>query len=332
MNILRLPPYADSLVEYTVPGEDTYSVIIKDHDGDSIVAEYNEVVSYGEDTISIPWVITEINGDGDEVVAVDFRKYDEFYYLEIIDSNSDPVVQDTITVERPYVDPSTLTTEGYTLAQATKDEMIARAMIDSITDGFYFKSSWMETTGEGTDYMPLWPRTYKILKVYENSKLVYDSSQENPALGNEWNYIITKDKSAITKDPTYYVDQYNRSESNPNPSFIAVSDSIGIFETDDSANTFTFRPGVTFPVGVDYIFLLETGYKIVPSDIKEATLMLIDDLKCGKLDYYKRYITSYSTDQFRIQMDKSVIDGTGNILVDKILDKYVTNIKKMRML
>jgi hypothetical protein len=70
----------------------------------------------------------------------------------------------------------------------------------------------------------------------------------------------------------------------------------------------------------------------VPSDIKEATLMLIDDLKCGKLDYYKRYITSYSTDQFRIQMDKSVIDGTGNILVDKILNKYVNNVKKMRML
>ena len=51
--------------------------------------------------------------------------------------------------------------------------------------------------------------------------------------------------------------------------------------------------------------------------------MLIDDLKCGKLDYYKRSIVNYSTDQYRIQIEKSALNGTGNILVDKILDKYI---------
>jgi hypothetical protein len=50
--------------------------------------------------------------------------------------------------------------------------------------------------------------------------------------------------------------------------------------------------------------------------------MLIYDIKCGKLDYYKRYVKNYSTDQFKIQYDERLIDGTGNILVDKILDKY----------
>jgi hypothetical protein len=331
MNILRLPPYADSFAEYEVPAQDTYSIYIRSHDRDELLASYTETVSYGEDTVTIPWVITELDEDDNEVVLVDFRKYDEYYYLEIQNSDDEIIVEDTLTVERPYVDPNSLVATGYTLAQATKDEMIARAIIDSATDGFYLKSSWMETIGEGTDYVPLWTKTYKILEAYENDELVYDSSLETPALG-DWNYVITKDKSAITKSPVNYVGEYNRSESNPNPTFIGVSDSIGIFETDDSANTFTFRPGVSFPSRFDYRFLLEQGYKIVPSDIKEATLMLIDDLKCGKLDYYKRYITSYSTDQFRIQMDKSVIDGTGNILVDKILNKYVTNIKKMRML
>jgi hypothetical protein len=72
--------------------------------------------------------------------------------------------------------------------------------------------------------------------------------------------------------------------------------------------------------------LLETGYKVVPYDIQDATLMLIDDIKCGKLDYYKRYIKNYSTDQFKIEYDKRLIDGTGNILVDKILEKYKENI------
>jgi hypothetical protein len=51
-------------------------------------------------------------------------------------------------------------------------------------------------------------------------------------------------------------------------------------------------------------------------------------LKCGKLDYYKRYISAYNTDQFRIQFDKSMMDGTGNFIVDKILEKYETTITK----
>lgn len=332
MNILRLPPYAGSFAEYEVLEEDTYSIYVRSHDSDELLASYTETVSYGEDTITIPWVITELDEDDNEVVLVDFRKYDEYYYLEIHDSSSEIIVQDTLTVERPYVDPASLVTEGYSLAQATKDEMIARAIIDSATDGFYLKSNWMETTGEGTDYVPLWEKTYKILEAYENDVLVFDSNREGSGALGDWDYLITKDKSAITKALVNYSGEYNRLESNANPTFIAVSDSIGIFETDDSANTFTFRPGASFPLRADYRFLLEQGYKIVPSDIKEATLMLIDDLKCGKLDYYKRYITSYSTDQFRIQMDKSVIDGTGNILVDKILNKYVNNVKKMRML
>ena len=55
---------------------------------------------------------------------------------------------------------------------------------------------------------------------------------------------------------------------------------------------------------------------------------MMEDIKCGKLDYYKRYVTAYNTDQFRIQFDKSVLNGTGNMLVDKILDKYANTILK----
>ena len=54
--------------------------------------------------------------------------------------------------------------------------------------------------------------------------------------------------------------------------------------------------------------------------------MLIDDIKCGRLDYYKRYVKNYSTDQFKIEYDKRLMEGTGNILVDKILEKYKENI------
>lgn len=331
MNILRLPPYSEIFAEYDVPGDDTYTLIIKKYDRDETILEQPYVASFGEYKLEIPWKPMGVDESGASVAVFDFSQYDETYYLEILDSSGETIIQDTLTVERPYVNPLSLVTADYTISQAKKDELVARSIIDSITGGFYFKTNWMEVTGEGTDYMPLWERTYKILKVFENAELVFDSSLEVPELG-DWGYMITKDKSAITKSVVGYEGAYNRSESNQNPLFIAVSDSIGIFETDDSFNTFTFKPGVSFPSRWDYLFFLEGGYKVVPSDIKEATLMLMEDLKCGKLDYYKRYVTSYSTDQFRIQMDKSVIDGTGNILVDKIINKYINNVKKLRML
>ena len=34
----------------------------------------------------------------------------------------------------------------------------------------------------------------------------------------------------------------------------------------------------------------------------------------------------YSTDQFKVEYNKNSFEGTGNILVDKILDKYKENI------
>ena len=72
--------------------------------------------------------------------------------------------------------------------------------------------------------------------------------------------------------------------------------------------------------------MVDYGYITVPADIEYATKLLIEDLKCGKLDYYKRYVTAYSTDQFKLQFDKAMLSGTGNFLVDKILEKYVKTI------
>jgi hypothetical protein len=82
----------------------------------------------------------------------------------------------------------------------------------------------------------------------------------------------------------------------------------------------------------DYLITVEYGYTTVPSDIIRATEMLVHDLECGKLDYYKRFISSYNTDQYRIQFDKGLFEGTGNIIVDKILSKYAKSITKLGVL
>jgi hypothetical protein len=100
-------------------------------------------------------------------------------------------------------------------------------------------------------------------------------------------------------------------------------------QSDTIDTTFIYRG---FARGWDYRFVVEHGYETVPSDIRRATEMLIHDIDCGKLDYYKRYISSYNTDQFKIQFDKGLFEGTGNIIVDKILSKYAKSIKKIGVL
>lgn len=324
--VLRLPPYP-LYVTYTVPDETAeYILVIED------VAEQSEIEEFisgesGGDSSSTGKITYELNGD--------FVKYDKSYavtvYEDIDGERGDIVLEDNLQIERPYIDPTELArsfneTSATEIAKYKEYESLARAIIDTVVDGFYYRRKYIEVVGQETDYMPLWDRTHKILKVYENAELVYDiDNEDGPALV-DYTFVITKDKTAITKDPVAAVDSVNRAERRPARLPVASSDSFGIFDTEDSGNIQTITPGVGFPEGVDYIFLVETGYKVVPIDIQDAVKLLIEDIKCGKLDYYKRYVKNYSTDQFKIEYDKRMIDGTGNIIVDKILAKYVDNI------
>lgn len=226
-------------------------------------------------------------------------------------------IVDTISVVRPYVDPNTLGTTASEIADYAKNEMIARAIIDSQLGSvnFYNKKSVYDVIGNGLDYMPIWKDVNRVLKVYENNVLVFDIDTPET---NAFDYQITLDKTAITK---VFTEQTNLiTASNPQLP-IANSD-----------YAYGQRNLGTFVKGNDYIFVLDTGYKNVPSDIQRAAEMLIDDLKCGKLDYYQRYVTGYNTDQFRIQFDKKVLEGTGNIIVDKILSKYNKSITRVGVL
>jgi len=322
MQILRLPPYPLS-VTYTVPDANADYIIVIEN-----VAEQTEVEEAVESNASKE-ITYSLDGN--------FVKYDKSYALTIYEDGGssgetlvrgDIVVEDNLEIMRPYVDPTPLATSGTAsdIALYKSYENLARAIIDSIAGGFYYDRTYLEVVGQGNDYLPLWKKTHKLLKVYENAELVYDiDAEDGPALV-EYTFLITKDKTAITKDPLENVDSINRAERRYSRIPVGVSDSMRLFDTEDSGNTQTIVPGVAFSEGADYIILAETGYKVVPYDIQDATLMLIDDIKCGRLDYYKRYVKDYSTDQFKIQYDKILFEGTGNILVDKILNKYKENI------
>jgi hypothetical protein len=319
MELFRKPPYPLT-ASYDVPDANFgYIVILKDK-------ERNEVLDMVALSSNSSYKILYQVPDS---IAL----YDDFYSFEVYEDQGDQlgeiVVEDNLEIVRPYVDPEKLGSTATEISEYIQYEKIARAVIDSITGGFYYNKYIMQVSGLGADYIPIWNRARKILKVYENSVLVYDinNTETGPALG-DWNYFITRDKTSITKESVAPIIDFNRSEQKQTNLRIAESDSYTLFDTADSGVVFTVSSGSLFPEGYDYTFELEQGYKVVPNDIGDATLMLIEDIKCGKLDYFKRYITSYSTDQFKIQIDKSSFDGTGNILVDKILSKYVNDMGK----
>lgn len=236
--------------------------------------------------------------------------YDGEYKVTVED------IEEYFNVVRPYIDPTTKGTTASDIAAYAKQEEIARAIIDSvIPEGFYYKKKIIETTGLGTDYLPLWVDAKKVLSVHENNKLVYESSNANlyPI-----KYEITKDKSAVTVS---YDGEFNRAESAPNILPAAYSDLVDL--------EFRYRGFVkTF----DYRVMLAVGYNRIPSDIVRATEILIDEIACGKLDYYTRYVNAYDTDQFKLKFDGRVFEGTGNIIVDKILSKYAKSIRTVGVL
>lgn len=301
MEILRVPPYETIAVNFVVPS------------GYSNIDIYARVTDMAD--LSIQGIEFLDSSTGDDLEISLPGRYDNNYRVElfkIVSGTEVLIYEEFYELIRPYVDPNTLGTTASEIAEYTTLELVARSMIDTFCpEGFYNKKVAVIGTGNGSDYFPLWEKVYRVFKVYENNQLVYDRA--TPDL-NEHEYSITSDKTAIQKIRDGVVNRYESTAQN----LPIASGDLAYYGYD----------GTGFPSGYDYTFIVDYGYLTIPADIEYATKLLIEDLKCGKLDYYKRYVTSYNTDQFRIQFDKVMLSGTGNFLVDKILEKYVKNIVK----
>jgi hypothetical protein len=302
MEILRVPPYDDIVVNFVVP--------LGYEDADI----YARVTDMADLSVQVLEFLGWSTGDNINIYLP--GRYDNNYRVEIykISEGEELIHEEFYELIRPYVDPNTLATTASEIAEYQILELVARSMIDTfVPEGFYNKKITVVGTGNGSDYFSLWEKVYRVFKVYENNVLVYDRS--TPDL-NEFQYVITPDKTAIQRVPEGILD-LNRYESTAQKLPVASGD-LGYYGYE----------GISFPSGYDYTFVVDQGYLKVPDDVEYAAKLLIEDLKCGKLDYYKRYVTAYNTDQFRIQFDKAMLGGTGNFLVDKILDKYVKTIVK----
>lgn len=299
MEILRLPPYPLTST-WDLPEANT------------------DYILYVEDLVDHSIETTDITSNANKqyiyTIPLSKAQYDRKFVIRFYDSDFEHILVDSnLDILRPYVDPGMYTETTSEYEEYKMHELIARSIIDSVvSDGFYNHKQIIQDVGQGADYFPVWLDVNRVLKVWENNVLVYDYDNE---ADYENKYLVTLDNSAIIK---YTASQYDRMEKAPQRLPLAIGD-LGYYG----------RSGTAFPKGFDYIFLIDTGYKAVPPDVEYATRLLIDDIKCGKLEYYKRYVESYNTDDFRIKFSDKQFDGTGNFVVDKILDKYANKITKL---
>jgi hypothetical protein len=155
-----------------------------------------------------------------------------------------------------------------------------------------------DIVGMGMDYLPIDEKIYKIYKVYENQEIQYDSTLG--ASANLVTYEITKDGTSITS-----IDD-EAPENKVNNKVVWRERYL------DSA----FGEGSEYRIDGDF------GWKVVPQDIQEACELLIQDIKSDNLKYINRYIESFDNEDFKIKFAKNPTTGTGNMFVDKILEKY----------
>jgi len=388
MEILRVPPYPISTIWDVPAANSAYIFEVEDLVDHSI----ERVSLTSSATKKLTYIIPRAKAQFDRDFAV--KIYETDIYGEI-------VLEDNLTIYRPYTNPNLLATTTADIEEYKRYEIIARSIIDTFlmegsgTGGaFYNHKLILQRTGEGNDYFPVWHPINRVLKVYENNVLIYDAENlpiaistqnvnvsgdvltlatnishgfqigqtisisgvtptkfngtfyvteipttttftlKNTTIGatnNEaitarggvqsvWDYTYqpTLDNSAIMQTQ---IDLYNRMEQTP----LNLPSGIG------DIGFYGFYP-IAFPRGYDYIFIIDAGYKAIPPDVEIATKLLIEDIKCGNNDYYNKFVTEYSTDQFDIKFAPQFLEGTGNMIVDKILSNYKGNLIKPGLL
>lgn len=318
MNILRQPPFPIEVSYSDLDASTDYILEIYDDHTNLIVSE-----------------VVSSNGSGivDFELPQGFEKFDDTYSLYIYTMDLDDlpdqtIVIDTLYIFRPYINPLTISDDTCTQEEYITLERTARQIIDTLVGGFYYYSSEVEASGLGADFLPLSKRSNRINQVYENNVKVYD--RLDPISG-QYTYIITPDKTALTIQVS---ETYNRLQSKSVHLPVAASDSFMLYGDDyDQIMALTQIAGPSmFPKDWDYVVYGEFGWPVVPQDIKDATRMLMEDIRCGKLSYINKYITEYETDQFKVKYSDLSLKGSGNLLVDKILQNYSIPIYRLGVL
>ena len=269
-----------------------------------LIPNSNYYIDYEDIRTHETFSASAVSNESGEVsfeVPEKYKDYDATLWAIVKNYLQEEVLQDSVFIVRPYCNISEVASRlNISFLDAVKLERNARTIIDSETPGFKFIRKEKEVIGNGSDYLPIDEMIYKIFKVYENKELVYDlDSEDNRAF-----YKLSKDKSSLVEDK-------DTAENKMNYKFVWRDRYLDI----------------DFPEGFEYLLDAEFGWKVIPRDIQDACEILMSDINSDSFKYIGKYITAFDNEDFKVKFSDGYTRGTGNLVVDKILEKYKNNIR-----
>ena len=215
-----------------------------------------------------------------------------------------------VSLVRPYVTADELAEElGLTIVTGTpadtseikrstleRYERQARMFINSkIDDKIRLRYKTVTVVGEDTDVLYLGERIESFDKITKDDEVVYDSAEDINLLY----YTLEISKSKLQLKP--HLPQYNIDEG--------------------KAVSAIYDPGY-FERGSIYSVRGEYGWNNVPEELREATIILVDDMRCNDFSYRNKGLKSVKNDSFDLQYSDAIFAGTGNILVDSLISDF----------
>ncbi len=180
-------------------------------------------------------------------------------------------------------------------------EFIARMQIENYTYqkfGRYWGSQ--EIFGNGSDALELTERMLEVQKMYENGILAIDYTQD-PVLNTfGWNIELTPTNKAIR---------------------ILKQDYMNSLSYDSSFDPVVAYTG-SFRAGTRYMVYGEKGWSYVPQDIRRCTVILAGDYLSQDAQWRQKYLKKIDLSEISFELSAGAFNGTGNAIVDSILDSY----------
>lgn len=178
-------------------------------------------------------------------------------------------------------------------------ERIARMQINSYTNqNFGRRYGTQEIFGIGADAIELTEKMINLDKIYENGVLVID----------------------YTVSPTYNNFGFDVELTQTNNAVRIINDFESI-PYDNQVDPTVVYYG-KFRDGYRYKFTGNIGYKYVPQDIKLCATLLAGDYLSRDYEWRNKYLKKVDLAEISFEMAGGAFSGTGNVIVDQILDDY----------
>lgn len=163
---------------------------------------------------------------------------------------------------------------------------------------FYKEKRSITIYGNNTDVLELPDSIHRIDSIYEDDLLIYERDNETYQL--DYPIQIGPSLNRIRIGNTAEVNK----EIFESPKF-----SIFYFEG-------TFKK--------DYAYRIDGvwGWEYVPSEIEEATALLVNDYLCNDFNIRNKNIAQLTNDSYDVKYAANAATGTGNLVVDNLLSPF----------